>query len=676
MKKVSRPSVCSDAIPNDPAPVPLTEPRVVALFRGPTVHPDTVLPLEGLLAPYRLEHSQIPPLEAREMAATPAHRLLQAVPLERLERLDRATSRSRYRGGASRTHIANTRILTPPQGLKAERFAALLNGLPEVALAYVERAVGRPCDDADCEDLSDLSADQRWLNPAPEGLSARFAWGLSGGRGESIPFVLIDKGWNVEDGVVCHCDLNGGVPVAWGSSGNTGDKQHGMASLGIVVARHDRGGILGLAPNASSVAVCSYAGSPGALTYIPEAPPPDTIPAGYINPWNALAVAIDHLALLAGTRRPVPGVILLELQIEAPSEAVSAWSPAEVDPALRALIGVASALGITVIEAAGNGRTPVADTFLPGALPTGAKASPAGAILVGAADTSRRPAFVSNTGPLIDCFGQGEGVPSLSTIEEEPRTLLTTSFSGTSSASAIVAGAALAAQGLYRATRGRTLGPEKLREHLRASGTPAKNELDEDSVDRIGLQPNLARFAEIIGRSPVYFQDFPGHNGQWHAESVGLSSPDILVTTSAPSAVELSEFALNGALNSGGGVSAASLSGEVHLTARLANLGGEALSGVSIALFAAPANPPSDATWTPIGTLSLPSLSSSGRSLSDTVIWTPPAEMSGEILILALATSPCFPVFLKGEPPKGGPELLEFVQQNPRVTFRRCVIPA
>lgn len=676
MTPAQTPSECPTERPRDPAPVPLAAPRVVVFFRGDEVHPNPVVPLEELLAPKRLECFELPPEEARALASAAAHRLLQAVPMERLARLDDATRRSRCRRGSSRVRLANMRILQAPEPFDADGLAALLNTLPEVELAYVERAIGRPCDTTACAELPDLSGDQRWLEPGPDGLAARFAWGLNGGRGENIPLVVVDAGWNVENAKVCHCDLNAGIPLAWGISGNIGDMQHGMASLGLSVARHDRGGILGIAPNASPVSVCAYRGAPGSLTYAENSTQPTQIAQGLINPWNALAVAIDHLALLAGKKRTVPGVILLEMEVHAPGAATAkdAWSPAEVEPALRALIGVAAGLGITVIEAAGNSGEPVIDTFPSGDLPVGSLVSLAGALLVGAADASRQPLSASNTGPMLDCFAQGAAVPSLSTLEETPRTELTRSFSGTSSASAIVAGAALAAQGLFRAANGRTLSPGRLREHLRATGSPCLDPFVGERRDHIGVQPNLARFAERIGLAPVYFQDFPGHNGQWHSENIGLSSPDILVTEGPPSALDLSAFALNGDLNGGGGVSRAGLSpgGQVHITLRLASRGGAALPDFVIELFAVPENPAPDAIRTPIGVVSIPSLAAAGRTLSESLIWELPAALPAPLLIVAQASSPCFPSFLNEPFPADGADFLTFVQNNPRVTFRRC----
>lgn len=661
--------------PGYDAPVPLKAPRVVLLLRGATVRPETVLRLDALLS---LKGQACPgdPYPPEAIGPLEAHRLLQAIPLERLERLDRSTCHSRHRPHVSRVRVANIRIVEPARGMRASSLANLLRRQPEVAMAYVERAVRSACDTTLCEGLDDHSADQSWLAPAPAGLSARFVWGMSGGLGQEIPFIQVDADWNVEGGEVCHCGLSEGIEVAWGDAGRPNAslqaKRHGMAALGLAVARHDRGGILGLAPEASPVAVCSFTGAPASLTYVPEATQPSEIAPTLINPWNALAVAIDRLAQRAGAVRPVPGVILLELEVEAPPTTVTAWAPPESEPTLRALIGVASALGITVIEAAGNGRRPVTETFLPGSLPTGAAASPVGAILVGGAEANHQPIRQTNTGALIDCFAPGAQVHSLSYSEGSPRTALITNFSGTSSASAIVAGAALVAQGLYHAETLLTLPPESLRQRLRESGTPAKSTTNEDSTEIIGVLPNLARFAELIGLAPVYFRDFPGHNGRWHSEDEGLNSPDILVSAAPPDASTLSELAEYGLPEAETEPATLCPGGVAYITARLSSRGGEALPDFSIQLFAVPADLPLGSLWTPIGEPLVGVLGANGSTVFGPRAWTLPEALEGELWIVALATSGCFPVLI-GEPlPSEREDFMAFVRKNPRVTFRRC----
>ena len=43
---------------------------------------------------------------------------------------------------------------------------------------------------------SDLTNNQSYLNAAPPGVDARYAWGLPGGRGDGVKIIDIEGGWN------------------------------------------------------------------------------------------------------------------------------------------------------------------------------------------------------------------------------------------------------------------------------------------------------------------------------------------------------------------------------------------------------------------------------------------------------------------------------------------------
>jgi hypothetical protein len=71
----------------------------------------------------------------------------------------------------------------------------------------------------------------------------------------------------------------------------------------------------------------------------------------------------------------------------------------------------------------------------------------------------------------------------------------TDEFSGTSSASPMVAGAAVILEGAARANGGAPLPPAVLRELLRATGTPQAGDTDR----QIGPRPDLARALDQLG---------------------------------------------------------------------------------------------------------------------------------------------------------------------------------
>jgi subtilisin family serine protease len=170
----------------------------------------------------------------------------------------------------------------------------------------------------------------------------------------------------------------------------------------------------------------------------------------------------------------------------------------------------AVALGIIVIEAAGNGaenlddvlydtphpefpstwRNPFGGTHDSGAILVGAGAPPNG--LFGP-DRSRLD--FSNYGSRLDCQGWGRSVVTTGygDLFGEPNEeqLFTARFSGTSSATPIVAGALACLQGALKRSGG-LLVPESARAILRATGSPQQDGLAGPATQRIGPRPDLA----------------------------------------------------------------------------------------------------------------------------------------------------------------------------------------
>jgi hypothetical protein len=465
------------------------------------------------------------------------------------------------------TNLLTYFVVKIPVDADASEVVSEFARLPTVAIAYVEpRATQPPVVDA-TDDLP-WAPLQAHLDPAPIGIDARYAWGYPGGDGEGQALVDVEWGWNT-----AHEDLvdHGIGPIAginWGQFG------HGTAVLGVIAAVDNALGCIGVAPNLGSIRCVSQFPSLG------------------VGPVTA-----DPILSVIGTMQ-FGDVLLLEAQ----SGTVSGYSriPVEVEAATWDAIRLATALGIVVIEAAGNGTQDLDAVNLPGLGHvfdrTSADFRDSGAIIVGAA-TAQAPHerwVRSCYGSRVDCYAWGEDVYTLDTDSTgtDPDEYQT-NFGGTSAASAIVAGAALAVQGLAEKSLYR-LGPEELRAILSdpALGTASKT----PSADRIGVMPDLRAIidSDLKLAPDVYLRDFVGDVGDPHAGFVSMS-PDVILL-SAPDAtpqasfgelsgteddIDLSDDAVGGADN--------------YVYVRVRNRGGSAAQNVAVTVY-----------WSEVATLIAP----------------------------------------------------------------------
>jgi hypothetical protein len=108
-----------------------------------------------------------------------------------------------------------------------------------------------------------------------------------------------------------------------------------------------------------------------------------------------------------------------------------------------------------------------------------------------------KPVSTTNHGKRVDCYAWGEKVDT-ATINNQGKDDYRKDFDGTSSASAIIAGAALVVQGLAQAKLGQRYSPKVLRQILNTTGTPSKH----PGVDRIGVMPDIQAIATANGLAP------------------------------------------------------------------------------------------------------------------------------------------------------------------------------
>ncbi|MDQ3341226.1 MAG: S8 family serine peptidase [Myxococcota bacterium] len=367
--------------------------------------------------------------------------------------------------------------------------AAQIARQPDVEQAFVQPSIGLPhhgpehFHDDNTLELTLLSEDpscplttpsfeehQGYLGPAPHGIDAPAAW-RKGYRGAGIWFADIEGGWNAK-----HEDLPGDriTHVAGQPINDPSWRAHGTAVLGEVVGRDNGKGVVGIAPDIDQVFTASIGGI-------------------------AVADALD----IAASKLRAGDVLLIELQGVGPR---GTYVPVEYWDDIYDAIAVATKRGVIVIEAAGNGAENLDHRAYNRKFDR--KKRDSGAIMVGAGGPprdgfrDRERLDFSNYGSRVDVQGWGRKVATLDYGDLQACDLdqrenvdrdYTNEFSGTSSASPIVAGAAVILEGAAK-QRGRVLSPEELRGLMQRTGTPQAG----NTKENIGPRPDLARALDAL----------------------------------------------------------------------------------------------------------------------------------------------------------------------------------
>jgi serine protease len=132
-----------------------------------------------------------------------------------------------------------------PRGMRSE-------GLVKRLLAWeiVESArPDAPAVDPLVNQVDDPRApNQGYLNSAPEGIDAEFAWTVAGGAGADQRFVDLEQGWTLDhEDLVAH-----GPTLLFGTLVN-GSRAHGTSVLGEVCAVDKTVGCVGIVPEIAGV---------------------------------------------------------------------------------------------------------------------------------------------------------------------------------------------------------------------------------------------------------------------------------------------------------------------------------------------------------------------------------------------------------------------------------------
>jgi subtilisin family serine protease len=424
--------------------------------------------------------------EIRSQFGFPAAQVRQRVELAAALPSDPSTNILKAKGADLEFRQSGFVQIIPKRGEDSKRLAAALNREKAMWQAYV---APRPVPAG----LSGSSAGTRLFEPAqgylysaPFGIGAADVWGLAGAKGKAITICDIEGAWNTK-----HEDLPAGITLIGGTMiADIGWRNHGTAVLGEMISLPNSKGCVGISHEAKAV-----------------------VHSAVINNVFNLAQALTN----ATGQLKKGDVILIELQATGPNNkyvAMQYW------PDIFSAIVAATAKGITVVEAAGNGN----ENFdLPIFNNTGLQKD-SGAIVVGAGippsnafdfdggggfgsayqqiGVPRSRIWFSNYGKIVNVQGWGFHVATLAYGDMQgdasENKWYTLRFSGTSSASPIVTGAVACLQGRAKAKNGAPLTPAKVRAILMQSGTPQVAGPGVPLTQRIGPQPNLAKAMTLV----------------------------------------------------------------------------------------------------------------------------------------------------------------------------------
>lgn len=328
---------------------------------------------------------------------------------------------------------------------------------------------------------------QGYLDAAPDGINAKFAWTLKGGRGAGVGIIDIEGAWRFT-----HEDLlqNQGGVVGGAQINDLVFRNHGTAVVGVVGGDANVFGITGICPEANVRAISH---STGLSKAIKDA-------ADMLNPGDIILIE---------AHQPGPRFNFHSRPDQRGYIAVQYW-PDTFDAIKYATLF----RGVIVVEAAGNGAENLDDPlyatppegFPVDWVPFSRAAGDNGAIIVGAGapppgchgndygpDRSRLE--FSNYGSCVDVQGWGEEVTTCGYGDlqggSDEDLWYTDQFAGTSSASPIVVGALACLQGVLRFLGKPVLTPIKARELLCGIGPSQQDAPDRPASQRIGNRPDL-----------------------------------------------------------------------------------------------------------------------------------------------------------------------------------------
>ncbi len=401
--------------------------------------------------------------------------------------------------GEELADLNNYFILNVPEGRSAEQWLNRLNSLAEIELA-------KPMPMAVAPPVSNYESLQGYLNPATDGIDAKYAWTVPGGAGSSVTVCDLEYSWNLS-----HDDLPINIAtwimIPYTAQDPFNDDNHGTAVLGELVSLNNSWGTTG----------ANYG------SYMTVAPTFLKPPVGDSG-WY-LSVAMTNASYNLG----VGDVMLIEHQMAGPNWSASTGDtglvPVEWDLTIYNLVKTIVGNGVYVVEAAGNGyqdldnaiyntgHAPFYRTNHSGAIIVGAGAVPS---YFGGSTTDRSRLSFSNYGTRVDLQGWGEAVVTtgygdLDSTEGYDRKY-TNSFAGTSSASPNIASAVAILSSIdetYNTFMNRMLDPARMIHLLRFTGSEQQGGIH-PPWEIIGTRPDVRSAIMISGITDTVYKK-PGY---------------------------------------------------------------------------------------------------------------------------------------------------------------------
>ncbi|MFW9973012.1 MAG: S8 family serine peptidase [Candidatus Odinarchaeota archaeon] len=495
----------------------------------------------------------------------------------------------------------------------------------------------------------DFTGMQIYMDPAPDGVNARYAWNYPGGDGTGVKVCDCEYGFNDN-----HEDLPN-VNIISNREGDISQwREHGTNTLGVIAAINDSKGVTGISHQATILFASESGG----------------------NRTLCITDAIENLN--------EGDVLVLEMQTEE--------KPAEYDLDIHTAILMATGNGITVVEAAGNEGSNLAEISNEiGKYIWNIRSNEyddSMAIIVGAGfsgsivlTTPCSKIFSSNYGDRVDCQAWGDSVVTTGDgdlYNGGPNENYTDSFSATSSATAIIAGVVACIQGVAKRAMGIALTPTDIRNLLKdpANGTPQQSSFTFPAASHhIGPMPDLEKILNAIYIfADVYMRDNLADTGiEPSTGPILYRSPDIIPRNNEVND-PLAEFGPASWENEYLGENI--IHGQDNFIYIRLNNRGNAPDSVNVSLYWAKSSTfihPSD--WTLINTISVNNIQPGELRVVDrSIIWqSNQIPRPGNYCLIAVVNSVRDPLEIPNEFASAG-EYFDFIRNNNNICFRNISI--